>query len=114
KKQWALEHHKQNTDTPPASDLQPYLGFGPDRELPYCPADSTATFAASDAIGSVGENPACRLVPATHVLPRYPWLYNALHYRRLGDVITRVMASGVVLWVVQRWRRSQKRNAVSV
>jgi chromosome segregation ATPase len=61
KQQWALEQRKQATDTPVASDLQPYLGRGPSGEMPTCPDGGTYTF------GTVGEKPICT-VPG-HVLP---------------------------------------------
>jgi chromosome segregation ATPase len=61
KQQWALEQRKQSTDTPAATDLQPYLGRGPNGEMPVCPDGGTYTF------GTVGEKPTCTV--AGHVLP---------------------------------------------
>ena len=61
KQQWALENHKQNTDTPTVADLTPYLGRGPRGQFPVCPQGGTYT------IGSVGEKPQCS-IPG-HVLP---------------------------------------------
>ncbi|MGA2544710.1 MAG: hypothetical protein ABSG78_24435 [Verrucomicrobiota bacterium] len=61
KAQWALENHKQNTDTPTAQDITPYMGRGPAGEFPVCPQGGTYI------IGSVGEKPRCT-IPA-HVLP---------------------------------------------
>ena len=37
KGQWALEQHKQNTDTPAGTDIQPYVGRGSAGELPDLP-----------------------------------------------------------------------------
>jgi prepilin-type N-terminal cleavage/methylation domain-containing protein len=67
--QWALEQHQASTATPQATDIQPYLGHGAAGELPYCPSDTTSTFAASYVINSVGVKPTCNIVPSTHVLP---------------------------------------------
>ena len=61
KQQWALEHHKRNTDTPTGEDLTPYLGRGPAGQFPRCPQGGTYI------IGSVGEKPRCS-IPG-HVLP---------------------------------------------
>jgi RNA polymerase sigma factor (sigma-70 family) len=61
KQQWALEFRKQNTDTPTWEDLRPYLGRGPNGELPTCPDGGAYT------INTVGEKPACSV--AGHVLP---------------------------------------------
>lgn len=61
KQQWALENKKQATDTPTMDDLRPYLGHGPNGELPVCPDGGVYT------VGAVGEKPACS-VPG-HVLP---------------------------------------------
>ena len=33
KGQWAMEHQKQSTDTPIASDIQPYAGGGTSRRI---------------------------------------------------------------------------------
>jgi hypothetical protein len=61
KQQWALEYRKQTSDTPAMSDLQPYLGRGPNGELPVCPDGGVHTS------GNVGEKPTCS-IPG-HVLP---------------------------------------------
>jgi len=61
KQQWALENRKLSTDTPGIEDLRPYIGRGPNGEMPTCPDGGTYT------IGTVGEKPTCS-VPA-HVLP---------------------------------------------
>jgi DNA repair exonuclease SbcCD ATPase subunit len=61
KQQWALENKKQSTDTPAMEDLRPYIGRGPNGDLPSCPDGGTYT------IGAVGEKPICSN-PA-HVLP---------------------------------------------
>lgn len=61
KAQWALENHKQKGDTPTMDDLRPYIGRGPNRELPTCPDGGAYT------VGAVGEKPTCST--PTHVLP---------------------------------------------
>jgi uncharacterized protein YigA (DUF484 family) len=61
KQQWALEQHKQPTDIPAWTDLQPYLGRGPNGDLPACPSGGTYT------IGAVSEKPQCSA--PNHVLP---------------------------------------------
>jgi prepilin-type N-terminal cleavage/methylation domain-containing protein len=69
KGQWALENHKQNTDTPADSDIQPYMGRGSAGEMPLCPNDSAQTFDTSYTANNVGTKPVCNIVPTTHVLP---------------------------------------------
>ena len=69
KGQWALEVHKQNTDTPGDTDIQPYLGRGSAGELCVCPNDSAQTFDTSYSPNNVGTKPTCSIVPATHSLP---------------------------------------------
>ena len=61
KQQWALENKKTAADTPTWDDLRPYIGRGPNGELPSCPDGGVYT------IGTVAEKPACS-VP-NHVLP---------------------------------------------
>jgi hypothetical protein len=69
KSQWAMEHNKQITDTPTASDIQPYMGHGPHVELPVCPNDPKRSFATSYSPNNVGSKPVCRIMPTNHVLP---------------------------------------------
>lgn len=73
KQQWALEQHCTSSSQPAASgtDLQPYLGHGSAGELPACPADPTATWAASygPSVGNVSAKPTCSIVSSTHILP---------------------------------------------
>lgn len=61
KQQWALEQRKTPADTPTWDDLRPYLGHGPNGDLPVCPGGGTYT------IATVAEKPTCN-VPG-HVLP---------------------------------------------
>jgi hypothetical protein len=49
KQQWALDQHKQSTDTPTKNDLLPYLGG----KFPVCPDGGVYT------IGPVGQKPTC-------------------------------------------------------
>ncbi len=69
KAQWALETHKQNSDTPAGTDIQPYMGRGSAGELPTCPNDGAQTFATSYQPNNVGTKPACLISPTTHSLP---------------------------------------------
>jgi len=69
KQEWALDFHKQNTDTPLGGDLQPYLGRTAAGALPCCPADGAQTFATSYDPQSVGAKAVCLILPATHSLP---------------------------------------------
>jgi RNA polymerase sigma factor (sigma-70 family) len=55
KQQWALEHRAQAGDTPEWSDLQPYLGRGPNGEPPVCPLNGAYT------IGMVKDKPLCNV-----------------------------------------------------
>ena len=69
KSQWALENHKQNTDTPGDTDIQPYIGRTSSGELPVCPVDSAQTFDTSYTVNNVSTKPVCNILPATHSLP---------------------------------------------
>jgi len=69
KGQWAMEQHKQNTDTPAGTDIQPYMGRGSSGELPSCPNDSTQVFTTSYSPNNVGTKPICNILPTNHVLP---------------------------------------------
>ena len=61
KQEWALENHKQNSDTPTEQDLLPYFGPGPAGKFPVCPAGGKYI------IGAISEKPRCS-IPG-HVLP---------------------------------------------
>jgi prepilin-type N-terminal cleavage/methylation domain-containing protein len=69
KSSWALEQHKQNTDVPGDTDIQPYVGRGSNGELPSCPNDGTQTFDNSYSPNNVGVKPVCLIMPTNHVLP---------------------------------------------
>jgi len=69
KGQWATEFHKQITDTPTASDIQPYMGRTSTGELPCCPNDGEQKFDTSYSINNVSTKPVCRILPTTHILP---------------------------------------------
>jgi hypothetical protein len=58
KNEWALENHKQATDTPTESDLLPYFK---NHQFPVCPAGGTYT------IGQDADSPTCS--ETNHVLP---------------------------------------------
>jgi hypothetical protein len=68
KGQWALEHNKQNTDTPVASEIQPYVGHGRADELPVCPSDPKHSFATSYSLNNVRTVPTCKILPTNHIL----------------------------------------------
>jgi competence protein ComGC len=68
KQQWAIEHNRRNTDTPVASDLQPYLS-GPAGEMPSCPNDPKHSFDTSYFPNNVASKPVCRIIPTNHILP---------------------------------------------
>jgi DNA repair exonuclease SbcCD ATPase subunit len=61
KQQWALENKKQAADIPAMEDLKPYLGHGPNGDLPTCPDGGVYT------VGAVSEKPTCS-IPG-HALP---------------------------------------------
>ena len=69
KQQWALENKVNQTATPQATDIQPYLGRGSGGTQPTCPADSSQTMATSYSIGDVTTAPTCQIVTSSHVLP---------------------------------------------
>jgi prepilin-type N-terminal cleavage/methylation domain-containing protein len=59
--QWALETGQAATASvsDPATQIQPYLGRGAAGTLPWCPEDSSKTFATSYAVGTVSDPPSC-------------------------------------------------------
>jgi len=66
---WVLENHKQYTDIPVGSDLQPYIGRGSAGELPVCPDDPKQTFDSSYSLHNDRTYPSCKINPAKHILP---------------------------------------------
>ena len=62
--QWALEKGKLPTDAVAGTDIQPYMGRGTAGTLPWCPLDSTKTFAASYTIVNASTVPVCQKQPA--------------------------------------------------
>jgi prepilin-type N-terminal cleavage/methylation domain-containing protein len=69
KDQWGMEQHKQTSDTPAGSDIQPYLGRTANGELPACPNDGTQTFSTSYSPNNLGTKPVCNIMPTNHILP---------------------------------------------
>jgi prepilin-type N-terminal cleavage/methylation domain-containing protein len=61
--QWAMENKKDATITVGYTDIKDYL-----KNSVLCPAGGT-TFALSYTLATVGDKPACKKVPDTHVLP---------------------------------------------
>jgi DNA repair exonuclease SbcCD ATPase subunit len=55
KQQWALEYKKGAADIPTWDDLRPYIGRGPNGDLPTCPAGGVYT------IGTVNDKPTCSI-----------------------------------------------------
>jgi prepilin-type N-terminal cleavage/methylation domain-containing protein len=68
KQQWALENKAMSTAVPVISNIQPYLGRGSSGTQPFCPADSTTTFATSYTINDCQTAPVCNIVSSTHIL----------------------------------------------
>ena len=74
KQQWAMEQNQIASAVPSAIDVQPYLGRGERGVLPYCPIDTTRTFAASYNILAVNLVPVCLKNVSgitNHYLPAY-------------------------------------------
>ena len=73
--QWALETGAKATDSVTSGDIQSYMGRGSSGTLPWCPLDSTKTFAASYTIVDASTAPACKIQPTgvsgqyIHALP---------------------------------------------
>jgi len=62
--QWALEKGHGPTDAVASTDIQPYLGRGTPGTLPWCPLDSTKTFANSYTIVNSSTLPVCKIQPS--------------------------------------------------
>jgi hypothetical protein len=62
KQQWALEYSKTTDDIPSWDDIRPYIGRGPQNELPRCPQGGTYI------LGRVGEPPRCSIGGPSHSL----------------------------------------------
>ena len=74
--QWALETGATPTALVSSAAIQVYLGRGTAGTLPWCPLDSTKTFANSYTIVNVSTPPVCAKLPGgdvngnyKHVLP---------------------------------------------
>jgi prepilin-type N-terminal cleavage/methylation domain-containing protein len=70
KQQWALETKQATSATPGYSDISVYL-----KNAVSCPsagADTTFGTSYGAGLGSVSVNPACSILPLTHVLPVQP------------------------------------------
>ena len=72
KQQWALEAGMTSSVKPGVTEITPYLGHGSTGSVSecYCPADSAQTIQTSYAIDHLTVNPACLIVPSTHILPK--------------------------------------------
>ena len=62
--QWALEKGHGPTDAVASTDIQPYMGRGTAGTLPWCPLDTTKTFANSYTIVNASTLPVCKKQPA--------------------------------------------------
>jgi len=67
KQQWALENKKNSTDSPSATNLQPYMGRGSAGALPSCPSDTSSNFTNSYNINTIAVSPSC-LINTNHAL----------------------------------------------
>jgi len=59
--QWALQNGATPSTAVTAGAIQPYLGRGAAGTLPWCPLDSTHTFATSYTIVDASTLPVCKL-----------------------------------------------------
>ena len=71
KQQWALQNNIVATDSPAASDIEPFFGHGSSGSLTsvYCPLDPAKTFATSYTINACGTAPACKIMGADATYP---------------------------------------------
>ncbi len=67
KEHWSLENNADDTATPTASDLDPYIKGGTASMV--CPLDPAGSFGTSYSIQSMANNPTCKIEPANHSLP---------------------------------------------
>jgi prepilin-type N-terminal cleavage/methylation domain-containing protein len=67
KQNWGLDNRTDPTSTPVAGNIQLYMGRGSNGSLPFCPADTSGTFATSYGINSLSSPPSCLVVPTSHV-----------------------------------------------
>jgi prepilin-type N-terminal cleavage/methylation domain-containing protein len=61
--QWALESGAKGTDPVLGANIQPYMGRGSTGLLPFCPLDTTKTFAASYTLVNASTPPTCLQAP---------------------------------------------------
>jgi len=61
--QWALQQGAGPTTAVSAANIQPYMGRGTAGTLPWCPLDSSKTFAASYTIVDPSTAPVCQQQP---------------------------------------------------
>ena len=66
KQSWALEHYVAPGATPVETDIQPYLGRGPNGLLPFCPSDSSSSFDNSYSLNSLQTPPTCLVSSSSH------------------------------------------------
>ena len=62
KQQWMLENGKTTNDIPSWDAIRPYLGRGPEGEVPRCPQGGTYI------LGRAGEPPRCSIGGSGHSL----------------------------------------------
>ena len=68
KQQWALETKQSGAVTPTDAELRTYLVRGAAGFLPWCPADSAATFGTSYLKNDLSQEPACQISSLAHAL----------------------------------------------
>ena len=66
KNQWAIETGQQSSATPTWDNCAPYIKDGVAKM--FCPADTTKSSTNSYTIGSMTNNPVCKIDATNHVL----------------------------------------------
>ncbi len=67
KQNWALDNKVSPTATPAEGFIQAYMGRGSNGSLPFCPADTSASFDTSYGINNLQSPPSCLIVPTAHL-----------------------------------------------
>ena len=80
KEQWALEHHKATNDPVSWADVQPYMGRGPEGEIPICPEGGIYV------LNRIGVTPRCSIGGPGHSLD-YDFSTENAFYEVYGVVI---------------------------
>ncbi len=67
KQNYGLDNKVLPTTAPDPGSIQMYMGRGVNGGLPFCPADSSASFATSYGINVLSSPPTCLVVPGSHI-----------------------------------------------